>query len=225
LTGRERLVAAARGGEVDRRPVLAWPFGDPEADAVVFHTDSGPKAIAEAGDRAGLVEVLNPFGLALQREILLNDLLRDTPELGDRVLEGLVGEVRDHIQVALHGGADGVLYRLHGARGLHCTPMQYGGHYLERDRELLSEITDARLNVVFVVGGDDAYLDFVSDLPAHLFAWDSKSSLIRPEQVRSMREGALCCADPEADVTLDPGTDHLSRMLESSLHTEDTDAV
>jgi hypothetical protein len=190
---------------------------------LVLHTDSGHDAIAEAGDRAALVEVLNPFGLALQREIHLNDLLRDTPELGDRILSGLIEEARGHIQNALNSGADGILYRLHGARGRHCTPMQYGGHYLERDRELLAEVADARVNVVFVVGEDDVYLDFVSDLPAHIFAWDCEESQIGPSQVRTMRQGALCCVAADADVILDPGTDNVSTMLEASLHTEDTD--
>jgi hypothetical protein len=216
-------VAAARGGEVDRKPVVAWPHPSQESDAMVFHSDVGHDVIAGAGDKAALVEVFNPFGLAVQREISLNSLLGDTPELGDRILNGLVEEVRGHIRAAFDSGADGILYRLHGARGLHCTPMQYGGHYLERDRELLTEIQDARLNVLFVVGEDDAYLDFVSDLPAHVFAWDCDATQVSAEQVRALRPGALASTDPAADIVLDPGTEHLSRVLECSLHTEDTD--
>ena len=55
------------------------------------------------------------------------------------------------------------------------TPMQYGGHFLEIDRRLLS--SDALFNVIFVQGPSEPYAVFVSDLPAQAFAWDSRSGL------------------------------------------------
>ena len=156
-----------------------------------------------------MVEIINPFGLAVQREIGLNDLLAETPQTGDRILAGLIDDVNEHIRCAFENGADGILYRLHGARGLHCTPMQYGGHYLERDREILASVAERSFNAIFVVGEEDVYLDFVSDFPAHAFGWDQEDSKISVDQVRAMRKGALVSIDPISDIRLDAGTENI----------------
>ena len=143
-------MAAASGGEVDCQPRLSWLGRDDDSDAVVL-------PIAEIAElrpqsRFALADVSNPYGLALGRGIDLNKALKDDPTVGSIVLDGLVEEVRSHIKASLHSGADGIFYRLHGATPIHCTPMQYGGHYLERDRELLDEAKSAAFNVIFVVG-------------------------------------------------------------------------
>ena len=103
---------------------------------------------------------------------------------------------------AISAGVDGLFYVLHGARGAYSSPMQYGGYYLECDREILSQFEEATLNVVFVVGNDDVYIDFVSDLPAHLFAWDAEPSTFDSAYVRSLRKGAQASSDPESEVQL-----------------------
>src|SRR4051812_35688080 len=108
------MMAAISAGEVDRKPVLAWPHPGSDSDALCFATDSSKELIGTGGEKLALVEVVNPFGLSVQRDISLNNLLGDTPELGDRILQGLVEEVRRHIKGALDNGADGVVYRLHG---------------------------------------------------------------------------------------------------------------
>jgi hypothetical protein len=71
--------------------------------------------------------------------------------------------------------------------------MQFGGLYLEQERELLSEIREARFNVIFVEGGDETYLDVVSDLPAAALGWDEVRNPMPPSQVREMHRGALAC--------------------------------
>jgi hypothetical protein len=79
--------------------------------------------------------------------------------------------------------------------------MEYGGHFLEVDRQLLSGVIDARFNALYVRGGSEPYIDFVSDLPAHAFAWDPQSG-VTVAQVREVRQGALASTDKDADIEL-----------------------
>jgi uroporphyrinogen-III decarboxylase len=216
MTSRERLVAAARGGEVDRQPVICWPGGSEEAsDAIVVSPKEVQRAVAGNEERVVLGEVPNPFGLATEQKLQLNALLEQDPERGNALLEALTEQVRDRIDQALGSGADGILYRLHGAHPSHTSPMQYGGYYLERDRELLEAIKDARLNMVFVVGGEGVYIDFVSDLPAHVFGWDETASGVDLESIREMRQGALATTRVDADVRLETPLTDLTTYLET----------
>lgn len=206
MTSRERLLAATRGGETDRLAVLAWPLADDASDAVVG-------SLAE--EKISLTEVLNPFGRARRAGLNLNEALYDDPEAGDALLSRFVEETRGALAEARDEGADGVLYVLEGAHPIHCSPMQYGGHYLERDRELLEAVSDAGLNVVFVVGDEGVYIDFVSDLPAHVFAWDSASSGVSVAEVRKMRSGALATNAEGADIALITGVPSVAQHLEN----------
>lgn len=214
MTGRERLVAKSRGGDVDRPASIAWPASSDASDARVVAPDEVAASLPSE-DVAVLAEVVNPFGLSLARELHLNDLLDDDPAQGAEVLDGLVQETRDTIAAALAAGADGILYRLHGASPRHCSPMQYGGHYLERDREILSEIADARLNLLFVVADEEPYLDFVSDLPAHFFGWDDRTSGVSSTEGRAIRGGAVATYGPEGDVLLTTPLASVTQYLES----------
>ncbi len=225
MTSRERLLAVAHGAEVDRQPKIFWPYWETGSDFRHFNHETMPDHIEEAEGDVALVEITNPFGLALQKEINLNKALKEDPKAGNRLLGELIDEAKRDIELAFEIGADGILYRLYGARARHCTPMEYGGLYLEKDRELLESVKDSLFNVIFVVGQEDVYLDFVSDLPAHAFGWDSDDSKIPASEVRKMRSGALMSEDPESDILLHPGTAFLSKMLESSLRTEDSYAV
>jgi hypothetical protein len=58
---------------------------------------------------------------------------------------------------------------------------------------LLAEVTAARFNVVFVQGGDETYLDVVSDLPCAAFGWDEQENNVSAAEVRTMHRGALAC--------------------------------
>lgn len=211
MTSRERFLAAGRMGEVDRKPTLAW-MAEAEADAVVIETGSGFRSSVEGP--TVLVDVSNPFGLALKKGIDLNKALKDDPTVGGNLLDGLVDEVREHISVGLRNGADGIFYRLHGACPKHCSPMQYGGHYLERDRELLGEASAATINVLFVAGQEELYFDFVSDLPAHVFAWDCELTRITADDVRTSRSGAVASSDPSSEITLLIGHENYLENLE-----------
>lgn len=181
MTGRERIVAAARGGEVDRTPVVGQ-------DALVVPVDRVSDSIGS--DNAVLARVLSPLGRAMKQGIDIVSLLHKDVERGATELERLTDEAKGEMLAALANGADGVFYELDGAYPEVTTPMEYGGHFLEVDRRLLSEIEQARFNVLYVKGDKDPYIDFVCDLPAHAFAWDPRSG-VAADYVRSMRTGAL----------------------------------
>lgn len=205
MNSRERLTVAARGGETDRIPWFAWSPGTSAEAAIEFYNRWQPDAVvvqspsevvsvtAVAPDTAVLVEVGNPFGGALLNDVDLNAEFEKGPQVGGAAFETFVNETECALAAALESGADGVLYRLFGAEPLLSTPMQFGGFYLEQERELLAEVGDARLNVLFVEGGDGLYLDVVSDLEAHAFGWDEDRSAIPATEVREMRQGALAC--------------------------------
>lgn len=217
MTSRERVIAVGQGQEVDQKPVIVWP-GEPEefADALVvpsWMTREVQPTPLEDG-RILLAEVVNPFGKARIRGIDLNEMIRLDPEIGAIELDEIVDETRLEIREALAHGAEGILYRLHGARELFCTPMQYGGHYLEKDRELLDEFAGNAFNLLFVVGNNDLYLDFVSDLPAHAFGWDVRGSGISVNQVRDMRPGALAADDDQADIRFKHPVSNVAEFVE-----------
>lgn len=209
MTGRERLVAGARGGETDRQPVIGY-LSSPEVTDAIIVAPEGVSAVA-GGEQLVLAEVSGPFPAVPDQELVA--LLDDDPEEAARRLDARTEHIRSQISRSLADGADGILYRLHGANPRRSTPMQYGGHVLERDRELLDEVRDARLNVLLVVGGEDTYFDFVSDLPAHVFAWDAPASGVSSAAIRTMRAGAQASADPQSEIFLHhPGVTLAERL-------------
>lgn len=203
MDGRERLVLASRGGPVDRQPVLVWSESPGhEADGIVVSLAGLADSIRTHPDQLVLAEIVSPFGLAKRLGVDLNEVLRDDPAKGEELLSKFATEVKENMASALEGGADGVFYRLDGAYPDASSPMQYGGHYLEVDRALLTEVRDARLNVLFVEGGEETYYDCLTDLPAHAFAWDLKQSGVSVEAMRTMRPGALAGRYKDADILL-----------------------
>lgn len=206
MTGRERFHALASGSTTDRKPLLILD-DDPRSDARVLRSPG----VADA-DRLTLVEVLNPYAQALAASVNLNELIYTDPDSGNRKLDEYVEATRAAIDKALAAGADGVLYRLKGAEPNQTTPMQYGGYYLERDRELLESI-EGTFSVVYIDAGEGAYMDFVSDLPAKFFAWDIDRSDVSVVRMRSLRPGPLVAEDPTADVMLADRFSKLERWL------------
>lgn len=112
-----------------------------------------------------MIEVLNPFGRAVREGLDLNALLAHDPDAGAAVLDRLCAETAAELRSTLANPCFSVSYRLVGAEPRYCTPMQYGGFYLERDRDLLTSAKGKGV-IELIVEGKDAYLDFVSDLPA-----------------------------------------------------------
>jgi hypothetical protein len=200
MTSRERVMAVCKGEKADRKPVILMDGGD-QSDVYV-ERQNGKNKLSQREDVLKIREVVNPLGRAIRHGFDLNGLLGADPEEGANELDRLCDEVRKECEDAAESGFDGILYRIVGAEPEHSTPMQYGGFYLERDRELLEEASDAAFNLLFVEGGEEAYFDFVSDLPANAFAWDIDASNVSVVQMRAMRKGALAAEDPTADILL-----------------------
>lgn len=193
MTPRERVLAVVNGQPVDRKPVIAWPGAD---DSDVHVGIPGPN-----DERLCLVEVPNPCGQALLGHSNLTGIIRESLMDGSIALEEATRQVHHAIERSRDLGADGIIYELFGADPSFSTPMEYGGHFLEVDREILSTY-EKRFRMIFLVGGQEAFLDFVSDLPAEIFAWDVKGTGVSVAEMRKMRKGVLAAADPEADIFL-----------------------
>jgi hypothetical protein len=213
MTSRENLIALSRGSqELTSRPILNWPVAG-EGDFVIANSATELVAILDP-DKINLIQVLNPFGLSIERGVNLNDLHDQSIEKGSDALSELSETIIQQIQAGIDAGADGVFYVLRGARGAFCTPMQYGGLYLELDREILNHFESTLMNVIYVDGNDDLYIDFVSDLPAHVFAWDSELSTFDSDYVRTFRNGSQASADSQSEVQLIPGVVSIADFLQ-----------
>src|SRR5262245_1019234 len=117
------------GAGLEPRATIGW---DESCDVRIVTIDE----FAASTTQSVIVDVANPFGRALEQGIDLNREFEQDVDLGEHLLQRLVGDTMGAIDAALVAGADGVFYRLHGACERHCSPMQYGGLYLERDREI-----------------------------------------------------------------------------------------
>jgi hypothetical protein len=182
MTPRERLIAVVEGKSVEAKPEIGWPNQD-VADGLTY------------------AEIDNPFGKAMRQNVSLPGLLRRDLKEGEKKLAEMAEAVKQDFVNAITKGADVIVYKLYGADFVHSTPMEYGGHFLEVDRTILTQ-SDANMILVFVVGGAEAFIDFVSDLPAQIFAWDVVGTGVTVAQVRQMRKGTLAAASPDADITL-----------------------
>ena len=174
---------------------------DERADAIAVAPKEVARCLEKSDGQAVLGHVVSPLGKAMRTGVALTKILSDDLKAGARKLEELTEQARAEMREALEQGADGLFYELDGAYPSQTTPMEYGGHFLEVDRQLLEEVKGARFNVLYVCGDKDPYVDFVIDLPAHAFAWDTTSG-VEFEEVRRQRDGALAAKHPKADLLL-----------------------
>ena len=186
-------MAVVNGQPVDRKPVIAWPGSD---DSDVHVGIPGPN-----DERLCLIEVPNPCGQAFLAQSNLSGMIRESLMDGSAALEDATRQVHHAIEKSRDLGADGIIYELFGADPAYSTPMEYGGHFLEVDRDILDSY-EKRFRMIFLVGGEGAFVDFVSDLPGEIFAWDVNGTGISVAEMRKMRKGILAAADPEADIFL-----------------------
>ena len=174
----------ALGTKPDRTPVIA--FGRSEgADAVCVPV----REIQRDADTAILAIVESPLARAIRHGV---PLVQQLSAQDHTEFDRLKKETREEIGAATTNGADGIVYVIDGASPAHTTPMEYGGFFLETDRTLLTEIADAPFNLIYVASESDPYIDFVSDLPAHGFAWRADVGLA---EVRALRSGAIMGED------------------------------
>lgn len=145
-----------------------------------------------------MIRIDGLFARAERLDFDLLALLESDPDRGNTELAKLIEAVKRDIDTA----DKPIVYRLTGPEPAKATPMQYGGFFLERDRELL-EFAKPRGEVwLFVDAGPDAYLDFVSDLPADVFVWDAQKTGFPLSEMSKLRSGTLCTNGPGADLPL-----------------------
>lgn len=207
MTGRERLVAALRGGDLDRPAMVLW--GEGVADALVLPANAFP---ATPADHAQLARVASPFLRAREEGVDLNAIVSEDPSTTE--VDRFAEATRSEMHVALENGADGIFYHLDGPRSSQCTPMQYGGLYLELDRDLLQEVREARAVLVWVEGEEELYLDALSDLPAHAMGWHFAASGFSAAQFKALRPGPTFGFDSTADIRLTRSADDAARFLQ-----------
>lgn len=144
----------------------------------------------------------NPLFRSLQSGLDLGSLAQSNPTEADTLLVGFVQEAISEVDQAVEHGCQGIIYNLFGASPEHSTPMQYGGLFLERDREILSYAESRTCTLIHVAPSPESYLDFVSDLPGDLFAWDDELTGVSAESMRKFRSGALATYGSGGEVRL-----------------------
>ena len=166
------------------------------SDVVVVKPNEVAEALERHPEHRVLAEVLSPFSRAIEFAVPLSRMLREHPEDGQAELGRLTDVARSDIETAILAGAHGIFYILRGADPSHSTPMEYGGLYLQKDRQLLDEVADAPCNVLYVDSGQEAYLDFLADLPVkyvltrHLHL-DSRPLVISADELRPAQTSPL----------------------------------
>lgn len=208
MTPVETLNAVQPGKATDRK-LTVGPSGDVVVTSVV----------TASADGVSLVRVDGPFARCVQRRIPILEMLSQDPESGNLRLNQLCDEIRSNIFNALEAGADGIAYVVAGANPEHMSPMSYGGHFLERDRQILSAIPTSAYVLVAIVGGAGTYLDFVSDLPGQAFAWDAHATGVTVDEMRSMRPGVLASTVDDADLIVLPSAGLLNGLETQTIGT------
>lgn len=137
-----------------------------------------PNEVADALGRGlpVLAEVLSPLARAMEFRVPLTAMLRENPLEGQAELDRLVAISQEDIDMAILAGADGILYRVRGAEPEYTTPMEYGGFYLECERDLLTPVAESKTVVIAVEGGPEVYMDALSDLPGKIVRAKSEGS-------------------------------------------------
>lgn len=210
MRGRERLQAACEGASPGFQPVLAEysPSLELPDGFIVTSADDLDAARSRHPEAAVLWAVPNAFARAGNEIVELLRLSEQDPGRADERLSGFAEQALSQIEAAKREGADGVFYVLSGADPSRSTPMQYGGLFLELDREALSKACEMGMCFLYLDAARGAYLDFVADLPASVFGWDRARTGVEVAAVREVRPGALFADDPEADILLKPPSLH-----------------
>lgn len=122
--------------------------------------------------------VLSPLGRAIAQGLNIVDLLEENPSEGDQMIASLFSETQTEIS-QIDGSFN---YVVAGAEPMWTTPMQYGGHFLELDRELIG----SRQPAITLIGGPETYVDIVSDLAETFLIWNPVTNDVNPEEVAKM---------------------------------------
>jgi hypothetical protein len=138
--------------------------------------------------------VLSPLSRAIVQGIDIVGLLEENPTKGDRVLGELVSQCSRDIEQT----SGSMNYIVAGAEPGVTSPMQYGGHFLELDRELIG----TRSPAITLIGGPETYIDVVSDIAKSYLIWNPETNPVDPQEVSRMTT-----ATPITNVNLFPTLD------------------
>lgn len=141
--------------------------------------------------------VLSPLSRAISQGIDIVGLLEENPAEGDRVLAELVRQCSSDIEQT----SGPINYIVAGAEPGVTSPMQYGGHFLELDRELIGTTSPA----ITLIGGPDTYIDVVSDIAKSYLIWNPEANPVDPKEVSRMTT-----ATPITNVNFFPNLDSRS---------------
>lgn len=122
--------------------------------------------------------VLSPLSRAIAQGIDIVGLLEKNPAEGDRVLAELVSQCSSEIDQT----SGPMNYIVAGAEPGVTSPMQYGGHFLELDRELIGTTSTA----ITLIGGPETYIDVVSDIAKSYLIWNPETNPVDPQEVSRM---------------------------------------
>jgi len=122
--------------------------------------------------------VASPLTRAISRNLNIVDLLEENPAEGDQILAALVSETQSELDLV----TGEFNYIVAGAEPEFTTPMQYGGHFLELDRDLIGSHKPA----ITLIGGPETYVDIVSDLAETFLVWNPATNPVSPEEVAKM---------------------------------------
>ena len=183
MTTVEQLKSVATGSSGGVAPTLS--FNGAQADLNVG-----------AGEGLKLGWVDSPSTLAIRSDL---DKVQDDPAAGGARLDELKSETKSQIGQRLSEGADGIFYYIDGAFPQAMSPMEYGGLFLEMDREILAE--QKGLTVVYNAGKETPFADFTSDLPCDFFCWDAESG-VTVSELRQLRSNGLGTQSGDADLKL-----------------------
>lgn len=148
----------------------------------------------------------NPLLASMGNPENLNQLIQNDPESGNEALDRTSERILQKIEASK---SDGIFYCLEGARPSVCTPMEFGGRFLERDREILKVAQDKFPTFLWVMGSETLYLDFVSDLPFDALGWDVQHSGFSTKQLLELRETLTFSTEDSGDFSIE-GADRLT---------------
>lgn len=152
----------------------------------------------EAGVRI-LAEVKSPFA----RLEGIYETLEANPQTGDALISEAVASTKTDLTKAVSSGVDGIFYVLAGANPTDSTPMQYGGHFLEVDRDLLTVASESLPTAIYLQGAD-VYFDFVCDLPGDAMGWNASKNEIDLQSAKAICSKPFFTQESHADIEFVP---------------------
>lgn len=200
MTSKERLFAILDGRPVDQRPRISLGHASNTCDAWAVPLADLDKHVNEEQTYGIFALIDSPITKSIERNMDVFQTLQKDPHAGNQILQSLVEETEREVRIALDSGVFGILYRIEGAHPNFCTPMQYGGHFLELDRQILETAQRATCSAIWIEGGPDAYLDSVTDLPTTILGFRSGSGDLN--WIRQVRKGLIAMDGHEGDIEI-----------------------